>query len=143
MRPIKFGLTTTEHMYHQINPRSKVNLYFQKNSEIPPAFQAATVTVDQSLIKSRVVSQSWVNHLKKKQETGSKMGFSKNWIKQTNKHNRSQTIDNLNTDVISISSGLLADQESERMSHNKTQSNVSGSKAISMERRKTLGILPE
>ena len=63
MRPVKFGLTTTDHMYHRINPRSKVNLYFQKDSERPPAFQAATVTVDESLIKSRIVSKSWVNQL--------------------------------------------------------------------------------
>ena len=126
MRPVKFGLTTTDHMYHSINPRSRVNLYFQKHSERPPALHAATVTVDQSLIKSRIVSKAWVNHLAKtKQGPASRVGSTFNWnAKHGLSGMNSQSIDNYNSDLISLSSaGIAAENESqdERRSQTRTQ----------------------
>ena len=115
MRPVKFGLTTTDHMYHSINPRSRVSLYVQKHSERPPALHAATVTVDQSLIKSRIVSKAWVHHLiKKKREPASRTGSNFNWnAKHGLSGMNSQSIDNYNSDLISLSSaGIAAENES-------------------------------
>ena len=143
MRPVKFGLTTTDHMYHSINPRSRVNLYVQKHSERPPALHAATVTVDQSLIKSRIVSKAWVNHLtKKKQGLASRAGSTFNWnAKQGLSGMNSQSLDNYNSDLISLSSaGIAAENESQEEGRSQTRthkSNASGADTNSTSRKRT------
>ena len=66
MKLVKTGARMTDHVIHKINPRSKINLYVQKGTRQMPTFKIATTTVDESLIKSRLISKSWMNALYKK-----------------------------------------------------------------------------
>ena len=135
MRPYKSGLSSTKHMFHKINPRSRINLYLQRNSNKPPALQAATPTVDQALIKSRIVTKAWVNQLIKKEDSPKKS------TQQKVIHNkkRSQTVSNYNSEVVSLTSEGKVDDfddQDERRSQNKTEISAA-SKAESTRRQRT------
>ena len=69
MSVVKTGNRTFQHNFYRINPRSKVNMYVSKDvaeAKNGVAQRVAQATVEESLLKSRLVTNRWLEQVSKK-----------------------------------------------------------------------------